>query len=172
MSALVPLAGAAALFLLTFQGKVEETRVQALVAVTVAWTCVALVAAGGFVAQNVGHLKERNLSTLVPPILVCFAAWGMRRLWSFRGATVGCACFVGLMVAVMPERVLEFPASRVDAPSFVGIRLASEHLSELGFRAALVAAIAACLLGSWLIPRSNWSAAPDSPGCSSFRWRF
>ena len=161
MSALVPLAGAAALFLLTFLGKVEETRVQALVALTVAWTSVALVAAGGFVAQNVDHLKERNLSALVPPLLVCFAAWGARGLWSFRGVTVGCACFVGLMIAVMPERVLDFPASRVDAPSFVGLHIASEHVSGLAFRAALVAAIAACLLGSWLIAR--WTLAQRLP---------
>ena len=164
MTALVPLAGAAALFLLTFRGKVEETRLQALTAVTVAWAIVALVGAGGFVAQNVGHLKERNLSALIPPILVCFAAWATRRLWSFRGVTVGCACFAGLMVAVMPERVLAFSASTVDAPSFVGLRIASEHVSGLGFRAALVAAIAACLLGSWWIARSSSARRTWVPG--------
>ena len=164
MSALVPLAAAAALFLLTFLGEVKEARLQALVSVTVAWSIVALLAAGGFVSQNVGHLKERNLSALVPPILVCFAAWSTRRLWSFRGATVACACFVGLMVAVMPESVLAFPASTVDAPSFVGIRIASEHVSGLGFRAAFVAAIAAYLLGSWFIARSTLVRRAWLPG--------
>ena len=116
MSALVPLVGAAALFLLTYLRKVEQAAVQALVALTVAWTTVALVTAGGFVAQNVDHLKERNLSALVPPIFVCFAAWGTRGLWSFRGVTAGCACFVGLVIAVMPERVLGFPALESGCP--------------------------------------------------------
>jgi hypothetical protein len=164
MTALVPLAGAAALVLLTAWGKVTETGVRALVVITVAWTCVALVAAGGFVAQNVGHLKERNLSTLLPPLFVCFAAWGTRRLWSFRGATVGCTCFVGLVVAVMPDRVFESRGSTVDAPSLVGLHLVSQHLSSLSFRVALVAAIAACLLGSWWIARSNWASRAWLPG--------
>ena len=48
MTALVPLAGAAALVLLTAWGKVTETGVRALVVITVAWTCVALVAAGSW----------------------------------------------------------------------------------------------------------------------------
>ena len=164
MTALVPLAGAAALSLLTFLGKVNETGLRAVVAITVAWAAVALVAAGGFVAQNVGHLKERNLSTLVPPILVCFAAWGTRRLWSFRGTTVACACLLGVVVAVMPDRLFASAGATVDAPSLVGLHLVSEQMSGLGFRAAIVAAIAACLLGSWWIGRSSWARRAWLPG--------
>ena len=146
------------------RGKVNETEVRALVADDGAWAAVALVTAGGFVAQNVGHLKERNLSTLIPPILVCFAAWGARRLWSFRGTTVACACFVGLVVAVLPDRVFDSAGSTFDAPSLVGMHLLSEHVSGLAFRAALVAAIAACLLGSWWIARSTWARRAWLPG--------
>jgi hypothetical protein len=164
MTALVPLAGAAAIFLLTFLGRVNETGVRALVAITLAWAAVALVTAGGFVAQNVDHLKERNLSTLVPPILVCFAAWGTRRLWSFRGTTVACACVAGLMVAVLPDRVFASAGSTFDAPSLLALHLVSEHISGLGFRAALVAAITVCLLGSWWIARSTWARRAWLPG--------
>jgi hypothetical protein len=164
MAAFVPLAGAAALFLLTFLGKVRETGLQAVVSITVAWTTVALVTVGWFVSHNVGHLKERNLSTLLPPLFICFGAWGTRRLWSFRGATVGCACFVGLTVAVMPERVLASPGSTFDAPSLVGMQRLSEHVSGVAFRATLVSAIAACLLGSWWIARSSWARRARLPG--------
>jgi hypothetical protein len=164
MTALVPLAGAAALVLLTLQRKVNDTGLQAVVAITVAWTAVALVAAGGFVSQNLDHLKERSLSALVPPILVCFAAWSTRRLWSFRRATVACACVVGLVVAVMPERVFASRGSTFDAPSLVGLYLVSEDLSGLGFRAAIAAAIAACLLGSWGIARGTGARLGWLPG--------
>jgi hypothetical protein len=164
MTALVPLAAAAAISLLTFLGRVNETGVRALVAITVAWATVALVAAGGFVAQNVDHLKERNLSTLVPPILVCFAAWGTRRLWSFRGIAVACACVAGLMIAVLPARVFASAGSTFDAPSLIALHLAWEDMSGLGFRAALVAAIAVCLLGSWWIARSTWARRAWLPG--------
>jgi hypothetical protein len=164
MTALVPLAGAAALFLLTSLGKVNETGLRAVVSITAAWAAVALVTTGVFVSQNVDHLKERNLSTLVPPILVCFAAWGTRRLWSFRRTTIGCACVVGLMVAVLPDRVFASSGSTFDAPSLVGMHLVSEHLPEAGFRATIVAAIAACLLGSWWIGRSAWARRAWLPG--------
>jgi hypothetical protein len=64
---------------------------------------------------------------------------------------------------VIPERVLAFPGSGFDAPSLVGMQLVSEHVSAGVFRAALVAAIAACLLRSWWIARSRWARRARLP---------
>ena len=52
----------------------------------------------------------------------------------------------------------------MDALSFVVLHLASGHVSGLAFRAALVAAIAACLLASWWIARSNLVNRARLPG--------
>ncbi len=125
MTALVPLAGAAALFVLTLLGRVSETRLRALVAITVAWTVVALVTRGRVrraerrSSQGTQPLDARPADTRVLRGLGHASAvvvpWGDGRLHMRRRAR-------GRRVA--RTACSRSPGSTFDAPSLVGMHVA------------------------------------------------
>jgi hypothetical protein len=74
---------------------------RALVAVTLGWTVVLVVQVGIFASQFVGHLAERDLLTVAPPLFVLFAVWLSRGM-----PRPGLRGYVGAVAVTVPALAL------------------------------------------------------------------
>lgn len=121
------------------RGRERDPAVRALVAVSVSSSVWLTVQVGTFASRYVGHLAERDLIIVAPPLFACLAVWLARGLPRPQPST----SIVGLMVAtpalLLPVRAVITPHAVPDA--FMTVPLA--HLLERTSGAVLE--------GSWTV---------------------
>lgn len=100
----VPLFAVLVLFVQSIRGREKDPDVRALVAVAISYGVVSVVLVGVVASAYIGHLAERDLISVVPPLFVAFVVWLGRGLPRPQPT----ALFVALLLAI-PMVLLPVP---------------------------------------------------------------
>ena len=122
----------------------------ALVATAAAWSMCLVLEIGIFASRWVGHIAERDLLTVAPPIFLVFGLWLARGAPRARGWAQAAALLVAVPAVLLPVKRFAVQEAALDAFSFVPLwRLAavtSETTLELAFPLVAGALVAAAVL--------------------------
>ena len=97
------------------RGRESDTRVQALTAVSLATVIWLPLQVGVFASRYVGHLAERDLIVVAPPLFVCVAVWLARGLPRPQPSTSIIAFVVAVPAVLLPIRTFVTPFAAPDA---------------------------------------------------------
>lgn len=132
----------------------------ALVATATAWFVCLTLEIGIFASRWVGHIAERSLLTLAPPIFLVFGLWLSRGAPRPRFWTQAAALVVAVPAVLLPVSRFAVQEAALDAFSFVPLwRLAvgtSETTLEIVFPLCAGVLVAAAVL----VPRRARAALP------------
>jgi hypothetical protein len=152
LTALIPILALAVLLWNAALGRERSSEAAALLAVAVALALVSVAQVGVFAAMWVGHMAERNLLAVAPPVFLAFS------LWLDRGAPrapVAPVVFVAALalVAVVPWDELATAAAIPDALSVVPFSELEAQYPATSLHLTVVCA-AITLATAWLlVPR-------------------
>jgi hypothetical protein len=145
----VPLLALAALAARVFTRRDRDPRLRAFVSTTLGYAVLLVVQVGLFSSVYVGHVAERYLLTLVPPLAIALCAWIGRGAPRERAVVVPAWAALVALAAVVPVDQLVYQGSVVNT-------LTPAPLAALGTgwaRAALVGAALAAGAFVVLLPR-------------------
>ncbi len=125
----------------------------ALVATASAWSVCLILEIGIFASRWVGHIAERDLLTLAPPIFLVFGLWlsrgGPRRsVWAQAAALL-----VAVPVVLLPVKRFAVQEAALDAFSFVPLWKFASATSETALEVAFPLVAGALVAAAVLVPR-------------------
>ena len=145
-----PLIAAFILAVGAVRGREREPAVRALLAVSLAYGICVVVEVGVFASKFVGHLAERDLISLAPPLLVAFAVWLSRGLPRPQPTAAIVALVVAIPALLLPVRTLVTTFAIPDAftviPLWDLLQRTSAGTLEHVWLAGVLAAVALTLL--------------------------
>ena len=156
----IPLVALALMLVECLRRTEQSPAAVALVATTSAWTICLVLEIGVFASRWVGHIAERDLLPLAPPIFLVFGLWLARggprpRIWAQLAALA-----VAVPAVLLPVGRFAVQEAALDAFSFVPLwRLAavtSETTLELVFPLSAGALVALAML----VPRRALAVLP------------
>jgi hypothetical protein len=160
----IPLVALALLVVRCFAGDERDPRAVALVCTASAWTVCLVLEVGVFASHWVGHLAERDLLSLAPPLFLAFGLWLASGLPRPRAWTPLLALALATPAILLPVRRFAVQEAALDSFSFIPLwRLAeatSLGLLELTFSAAAAALAAAATI----VPRRGRPVLPALVG--------
>jgi hypothetical protein len=122
----------------------------ALVATATAWSVCLVLEIGIFASRWVGHIAERDLLTLAPPIFLVFGLWLSRGVPRPRVWAQAAALLVAVPAVLLPVKRFAVKEAALDAFSFVPLwrlgTVASETTLEVAFPLVAGALVAAAVL--------------------------
>jgi hypothetical protein len=156
----IPLVALAVLCWETLRGQETDLRVRALVVSAVAYTVVTVIEVSAFASRFVEHVTERQLLSVVPPVLVAFAVWLQRGLPRPQPLTSLVTFGVAAAALLLPLNRVTVPAAYADAPSMIPLERLSHHFSKNAFETLYACTAGALLLLAVLLPRRARLALP------------
>jgi hypothetical protein len=134
----------------------QGEAVRASVAVILSLTIATVVEVGVFAAGNTGHLTERTLEFVVPPLLVGFVAWLDRGVPRPHGLALWLGLAAAAGIVALPFAQLAVPAAIQDNPTLVPFIHLGGDTARLAWIAVGIAGVALFLLVPrrlvWVLP--------------------
>ena len=139
----------------------RDPAVQALLAVTLAYTSATVVVVGTFASTYVQQLAERNLITAAPAIFVAFAVWLDRGVPRPQPSSLIVALAVVVPVGLLPVSGVASEAAFPDAFITAPLIVLERHLSDLSVALLWAAATIGVTLLAVLVPRRGAALLPS-----------
>ncbi len=141
-------------------GRERDATAQALVATAAAWTLALVLEVGTFASRWVGHVAERNLLTVAPPLFLVFGLW-LRRGAPHAGLrTKLVAVAVAVPVILLPVARFAVEEAALDAPSFIPLWRLGQSTSVSTLEVLFPLGAAALVAAALLIPRRARAVLP------------
>ncbi|MGZ8794706.1 MAG: glycosyltransferase family 39 protein [Gaiellaceae bacterium] len=122
------------------RGRESDTGA-ALVATALAWTVVSLIEVGTFASRWVGHIAERDLITVAPPLLLVFALWLARGAPRPQPLTSVVALAVAVPALLLPVARFANQEAALDVFSFIPLWRLREATSSGSLQIAYALAV-------------------------------
>ena len=145
-----------AMLLLAYEamrGRERDPEVQALAAVALSASAWFTLQVGVFASRFVGHLAERNLVALAPPLLVCFVVWLSRGMPRPQPATSIIAVAAAIPAILLPVRTLAAPVASPDAFMTIPLWRLLDATSPRDLEAFWVGAVVVIVALTLWVPR-------------------
>ena len=128
----------------------EARVVVALVATALAWTLVTVVEVGVFASRWVGHMAERQLITVAPPLFLVLVLWLRRGVPRPQPATSALALLLAAPALLLPIARFADQEAALDAFTFIPLwrlrEAASTDVMQLCYGLGIAAVVAAAVL--------------------------
>ena len=147
-----PLLAFIALLVSALAGREPEPRVRAFLAATLAYVALLAVEVGLFASRFVGHLAERQLVTVAPPLFLALALWVHRGAPRPQPWTSIAAGIVAGPVILLPVRVLSNELTAHNAFMTIPLAKLQEHTSATTLQTAYVVGAALVVAVFVLLP--------------------
>ena len=157
----VPIVGTLILAVDAARGRERDPAVQALLAITLAYTSATVVVVGTFASTYVQQLAERNLITAAPAIFVAFAVWLDRGVPRPQPSSLIVALAVVVPVGLLPVSGVASEAAFPDAFMTAPLIVLERHLSDLSVALLWAAATIGVTLLAVLVPRRGAALLPS-----------
>ncbi len=131
----------------------ESDAAAALVATACAWTVISLVEVGTFASRWVGHIAERDLITVVPPLFLVFVLWLARGVPRPQPLTSVVALAVAAPAILLPVSRFATQEAALDAFSFIPLWRLREATSSGWLQVGYALAVGLVVVVSVLVPR-------------------
>jgi hypothetical protein len=148
----VPLVALGVLVTECSRGRESDTAA-ALVATALAWTVISLVEVGTFASRWVGHIAERDLITLAPPLFLVLALWLARGVPRPQPFTAVVAFAVAAPAILLPVSRFANKEAALDSFSFIPLWRLREATSSGSLQVAYTVAVGLVLVASVFVPR-------------------
>lgn len=148
----VPLVALGALVVECVRGRESDTAA-ALVATALAWTVVTVAEVGTFASKWVGHIAERDLLTVAPPLFLVLVLWlarGMPRPQPFTSIAVFA---IAIPAVLLPVSRFANQQAALDAFTFIPLWRLQEATSADALQVGYVLAVGLIVVASVLLPR-------------------
>lgn len=149
----VPLVALGALVAECVRGRESDTAA-ALVATALAWTVVTVAEVGTFASKWVGHIAERDLLTVAPPLFLVLALWLARGMPRPQPFTSIAAFAVAAPALLLPVARFANQEAALDAFTFIPLWRLREATSTGVLQLAYALAVGVVVLASVVLPRS------------------
>lgn len=147
-----PLLAFIALLVSALAGREPDPRVRAFLAATLAYVALLAVEVGLFASRFVGHLAERQLVTVAPPLFLALALWVHRSAPRPQPWTSIAAGIVAGPVILLPVRVLSNELTAHNAFMTIALAKLQEHTSATTLQTAYVVGAALVVAVFVLLP--------------------
>ena len=131
----------------------ESDAAAALVATAFAWTLITVVEVGVFASRWVGHMAERLLITVAPPLFLVLVLWLARGAPRPQPATSVVALLVAAPALLLPVARFANQAAALDAFTFIPLWQLREATSSDTLQLAYALSVAAVVAVTVLVPR-------------------
>jgi hypothetical protein len=148
----VPLIALGVLVTERVRGRESDTAA-ALVATACAWTVISVVQVGTFASRWVGHIAERDLLTVAPPLFLVFVLWLARGPPRPQPLTSVVASVVAVPAILLPVARFANQQAALDAFSFIPLWQLRESTSSGALEAAYPLAVGLVVVAAVLVPR-------------------
>ncbi len=148
----IPLLALGLLVLECARGR-EDRHTAALVAVALAWTLTTVAEVGIFASRWVGHITERQLLTVAPPLFLVFALWLARGAGRREPATSIVCLLVVAPALFLPVARFATQEAALDAFTFIPLWRLREATSADVLRVAFTITAASFTALAILVPR-------------------
>lgn len=132
----------------------------ALVATAVAWSVCLILEIGIFASRWVGHIAERDLLPLAPPLFLVFGLWLSRGLPRPRFWTQAVALLVAVPAVLLPVSRYAVQEAALDAFSFIPLWRLSDATSETTLEIVFPLLAGALVAVAVLVPRRARAVLP------------
>lgn len=149
----IPLVALAAMTIECARGRERDPAAVALVATAAAWTACLVLEVGTFASVWVGHLVQRDLLPVVPPLLLVFGLWLRRGLPREAPWIHLAALAVATPAVLLPVKRYATQESALDAFGFIPLWRLSEATSGATLQLVYVLSAAALVAAAVLVPR-------------------
>jgi hypothetical protein len=149
----IPLVALALMLVECLRRSERDPAALALVATACAWSVCLVVEIGIFASQWVGHIAERDLLTLAPPLFLVFGLWLARGGPRPRGWTQAVALLVAIPAVLLPVQRFAVQEAALDAFSFVPLWRFSAFTSETTLEVAFPLVAGTLVAAAVLVPR-------------------
>lgn len=156
----VPLVALGVLAYGAARGREADSGVSALVAVTLAVSFWLPLQVGVFASRYVGHLAERDLIMVAPPLLVCFAVWLARGAPRPQPATSMIAFAIAVPAVLLPVRELATPFATPDSFMIIPVQRLLGALSPDVVDTAWLIVAVALVAAAVAVPRRAAAVLP------------
>ncbi len=130
----------------------ESAGAAALVATAASWTLFSVVEVGIFASRWVGHIAERDLLTVAPPLFLVFVLWLARGLPRPQPLTSIVAFAVAVPALLLPVSRFAGQQEALDAFSFIPLWQLQEATSSAAMRIAFALAVGVVVAVAVLVP--------------------
>ena len=130
-----------------------SSSVAALVATALAWTLVTVVEVGVFASEWVGHMAERQLLTVAPPLFLVLAVWVARGAYRPQPATAIIALLVVAPALLLPIARFATQEAALDAFTFIPLWRLQEATSSRTLQLVYSLLAATLVLVAVFVPR-------------------
>lgn len=156
----IPLVALALMLLECLRRNERDPSAVALVATASAWLVCLLLEIGIFASRWVGHIAERSLLTLAPPLFLVFGLWLSRgaprpRIW-----TQAVALLVAVPAVLLPVSRFAVQEAALDAFSFLPLWRLGAATSETTLEIVFPLCAGALVAAAVLVPRRALVALP------------
>ena len=148
----VPLIALGALVTECIRGRESDTTA-ALVATALAWTVISVVEVGTFASRWVGHIAERDLLTVAPPLFLVLALWLARGMPRPQPVTSAIALAVAAPALFLPVGRFANQEAALDAFTFIPLWRLREATSTGVLQVAYTLAVALVVVAAVVLPR-------------------
>ncbi len=131
----------------------EPDHAAALVATAFAWTVISVVQVGTFASRWVGHIAERDLLTVAPPLFLVLVLWLARGLPRPQPLTSVVALVVAVPAILLPISRFASQQAALDAFSFIPLWQLREATSSDALQIAYALGVGLTAAAAVLVPR-------------------
>ena len=149
----IPLVALAVLAWDVVRGREPDPRVRVLAATALAYAVTSVVEVSAFASRFVEHVTERQLLSVVPPLLVAFVVWLRRGVPRPQPFTSLVTLAIAASALLLPLDRVTVQAAYADAPSMIPLERLTHYISEQWFETVYAFGAAAVLLLAVLLPR-------------------
>ena len=149
----VPLVALGALVTECARGRESDTAA-ALVATALAWTAISVVEVGVFASRWVGHIAERDLLTVAPPLFLVLVLWLARGVPRPQPVTSAVAVAVAAPALFLPVARFANQEAALDAFTFIPLWQLREATSTAVLQVAYALAVGLVVVAAVLLPRA------------------
>ena len=131
----------------------ESDTAAALVATALAWTVISVVEVETFASKWVGHIAERDLLTVAPPLFLVLALWLARGIPRPQPVTSVVALAVAAPALFLPVARFANQEAALDAFTFIPLWRLREATSTGVLQLAYALAVALVVVAAVVVPR-------------------
>jgi hypothetical protein len=132
----------------------ESDTAAALVATAFAWTAISVVEVGVFASRWVGHIAERDLLTVAPPLFLVLALWLARGTPRPQPVTSVVAFAVAVPALFLPVVRFANQEAALDAFTFIPLWRLGEATSTDALQVVYALAVGLVIVACLVVPRS------------------
>jgi hypothetical protein len=142
------------------RGREGDPAARALVATAAAWTFAVVLEVGTFASRWIGHLAERDLLTIAPPLFLVFGLWIRRGLPRAGLGAKLLALAVATPAVLLPIGRFATPESALDAFTFIPLERLAARTSTATLELAFPLVAASLVAAAMVVPRRARAVLP------------